>query len=72
MGIYTEECFVCTCDGCSKVYSNYNDFSLFVDKDSLKSDLSDDDWIEAEEKTYCGDCYKIDDYDNIELIKPVN
>lgn len=72
MAIQEVTMYAAVCDNCNKGWFNdYHGWSAMHDESSLKEMISNDDWHLEYGKTYCPDCFEIDEEDNI-LIKSSN
>ena len=63
------EMYTVECDNCKKTRGSESEYSCWNDENYALEEACDNDWIQDGEKTYCPDCYKIDDDDNITIIE---
>jgi len=64
--IHKIEMFGCTCDNCGKQWENYDGIVCWSEEEHVSDSIDSDGWHKADDgKTYCDDCYYVDDDDNI-------
>ena len=57
MGIFKQDSYGVTCDGCNEIHEGeWSGWSLFGDQDQATESAYDDDWREIRGKWYCPEC----------------
>lgn len=59
------------CDNCGEEWDNGDCVGYYTDIQDTRTGLEDSDWHitdDKEPKTYCRDCYRIGDNDEVEII----
>lgn len=66
--IHKVEMFGATCDGCNDPWGDADEYAFWPDKDFLKEEIKEYGWhITDDGKTYCPNCYRFDDDDDLLL-----
>lgn len=64
--IYPIQMYTCKCDGCGDAWDNGDCVCAYADEEHVRYSIQESNWhITDDKKTYCPDCYTIDDNDNI-------
>lgn len=64
------EMFGATCDSCGEQWEHAEGWTAMADKGFVKEGLDDAEWHQSDDgKTYCPNCFRIDDEDNLILTK---
>ncbi len=63
--IYKVEMFAGCCDNCKREVMEGADYSAYGDKEQVRDEFSNCDWIEHEGKNYCQNCFEHDDDDKV-------
>lgn len=71
--IYPIEMFACKCDNCGREWDNGDGISAYFGAEEIRYSIECSEWhIRDDKKTYCPDCFLIDDNDSIVILNTNN